>query len=85
MLDGIAAAEILRGVRGGEAADRATLAATITAVSNLVSDFPEIRELDLNPVFARKDGAVAADVRVLLDFAPAAERYRPRRTKSCAR
>src|SRR6202050_537191 len=55
MLDGIAAAEILRGVRGGEAADRATLAATITAVSNLVADFPEIRELDLNPVFARKD------------------------------
>ena len=77
MLDGIAAAEILRGVRGGEAADRATLAATITAVSNLVADFPEIRELDLNPVFARKDGAVAADVRVLLDFAPRGERYRP--------
>jgi acyl-CoA synthetase (NDP forming) len=77
MLDGIAAAEILRGVRGGEAADRATLAATITAVSNLVADFPEIRELDLNPVFARKDGAVAADVRVLVDFMPAVERYRP--------
>jgi acyl-CoA synthetase (NDP forming) len=77
MLDGIAAAEILRGVRGGQAADRSALAATIVAVSNLVSDFPEIRELDLNPVFARKDDAVAADVRVLLDFAPAPARYRP--------
>jgi acetyl coenzyme A synthetase (ADP forming)-like protein len=77
MLDGIAAAEILRGVRGGEAVDRAALAKTVTAVSQLVSDFPEISELDLNPVFASKSEAVAADVRVLLDFAPAAERHRP--------
>ncbi|HKV53091.1 MAG TPA: acetate--CoA ligase family protein [Candidatus Binataceae bacterium] len=77
MLDGIAAAEILRGVRGGDPVDRAALAKTIVAVSNLVSDFPEIRELDLNPVFARKDGAAAADVRVLLDFTTPMERYRP--------
>src|SRR5437879_1027372 len=79
MLDGIAAAEILRGVRGGEAANRGALAKIITSVSRLVSDFPEIHEIDLNPVFARKDGAIAADVRVLLDFAPAPERYRPSR------
>ena len=77
MLDGIAAAEILRGVRGGESADRAALAKTIVAVSSLVSDFPEIRELDLNPVFASGAGAVATDVRVLLDFAPPTARYRP--------
>ena len=31
----------------------------------------------MNPVFARKDGAIAADVRVLVDFAPPKERYRP--------
>ena len=77
MIDGIAAAEILRGVRGGEAANRSALAKIIVAVAQLVSDFPEIRELDLNPVFARKDGAIAADVRVLLDFNPAPARYRP--------
>jgi acetyl coenzyme A synthetase (ADP forming)-like protein len=77
MIDGIAAAEILRGVRGGDAVDRAALARIIVAVSQLVSDFPEIREIDLNPVFARKEGAAAADVRVLTDFAPARERYRP--------
>jgi len=77
MIDGIAATEILRGVRGGDPVDREALAAIIVAVSNLVADFPEIQELDLNPVFARKDGATAADVRVLLDFAPAKERYRP--------
>jgi acetyl coenzyme A synthetase (ADP forming)-like protein len=79
MLDSIAAAEILRGVRGGEAADRDSLAQIIVAVSTLVDDFPEIRELDLNPIFARPNGATAVDVRVLLDFSPPTERYRPSR------
>ena len=77
MIDGIAAAEILRGIRGGDPVNRKALAAIIVAVSQLVTDFPEITELDLNPVFARKDDAIAADVRVLVDFAPPRERYRP--------
>ena len=77
MLDGIAAAEILRGVRGATPIDRAALARIIVAVSQMVTDFPEIHELDLNPVFARPDGATAADVRVIVDFAPHRERYRP--------
>ncbi len=77
MLDGIAAAELLRGVRGAEAVDRGALASTIVAVSHLVDDFTEIRELDLNPVFAFKDRAVAADIRMLVDFAPPKSRYQP--------
>ena len=36
--------------------------------SELVSDFPEISEMDLNPVFATKDSAIAADVRIVVDF-----------------
>jgi acyl-CoA synthetase (NDP forming) len=79
MIDGIAAAEILNGVRGAAAVDKGALAAIIETVSNLAADFPEIAEIDLNPVLARPDGAVALDVRVLLDFAPPAERYRPSR------
>src|SRR6266581_879859 len=79
MLDGIAAAEFLKGVRGGDAVDRRSLAGLIQNVAKLVSDFPEIAEMDLNPVFARKDGATAADVRIVLDFAPAPPRYRPSR------
>jgi acetyl coenzyme A synthetase (ADP forming)-like protein len=67
MLDGIKAAEILRGVRGGEAVDADALADVITRLSDLVTDFPQISEFDLNPVFARPDGASAADVRILLD------------------
>ena len=42
----------------------------IENVSQLVADFPEISELDLNPVFATESGATAADVRVVLDFKP---------------
>ena len=33
--------------------------------------------MDLNPVFATKEGAIAADVRIVVDFAPKAPRYRP--------
>jgi acetyl coenzyme A synthetase (ADP forming)-like protein len=77
MLDGIAAAEILKGVRGADPVNRDALAGMIQKVSELIADFPEISEMDLNPVFATKDGAVAADVRIVVDFAPAPARYRP--------
>ena len=77
MLDSIAAAEILRGVRGAPPVDRAALASMIERVSTLVADFPEIAELDLNPVFASERGATAADVRVVLNFNPPPARYRP--------
>src|SRR5438045_4771553 len=77
MLDGIQAAEMLKGVRGGDAVNRDALANLIVAVSELVSDFPEISEMDLNPVFATKDGAIAADVRIVVDFAQKPARYRP--------
>jgi acetyl coenzyme A synthetase (ADP forming)-like protein len=77
MLDGIQAAEMLKGVRGGDAVNREALSSLIVRVSQLVSDFPEISEMDLNPVFASKDGAIAADVRIVVDFAQKAPRYRP--------
>ncbi len=77
MLDSIRAAAILKGVRGAEAVNRKALAAIIQNVSKLVNDFPEIAELDLNPVFASAKGAIAADIRILLDWTPAPQRYRP--------
>jgi acetyl coenzyme A synthetase (ADP forming)-like protein len=77
MLDGIQAAEMLKGVRGGEAANREALADIIVKVSQLVSDFPEISELDLNPVFATAKDATAADVRIVVDFEPHEQRHRP--------
>src|SRR5918912_2954651 len=77
MLDGIQAAEILKGVRGADPVNRDALASLIQKVSELVNDFPEISEMDLNPIFATKSNAIAADVRIVLDFAPAPARYRP--------
>ncbi|GAA1070842.1 acetate--CoA ligase family protein [Nocardiopsis composta] len=67
----IRAAEVLDGVRGGEAVDRGALADLLVRLSALVTDFPEIAEADLNPVFASAGGAIAADLRFVLDFAPA--------------
>src|ERR1700682_6190966 len=77
MLDGIQAAEMLKGVRGSQPVDREALATIIERVSRLVSDFPEISEVDLNPVFATPQGATAVDVRILVDFNPPPQRYRP--------
>ncbi|HKH33897.1 MAG TPA: acetate--CoA ligase family protein [Beijerinckiaceae bacterium] len=77
MLDGIQAAEMLKGVRGGEAVNRDALADLIVKVSQLVSDFPEISELDLNPVFATAKGAIAADVRIVMDYEQPEPRHRP--------
>ncbi|WP_425484162.1 acetate--CoA ligase family protein [Allomesorhizobium camelthorni] len=77
MLDGIQAAEMLKGVRGGDPVDRDALADMIVSVSQLVNDYPEISELDLNPVFATKSGAIAADVRIVVDYNQPAPRPRP--------
>lgn len=76
MLDGIRAAEVLRGVRGGQAVDRKALADLIVRVSQLVADFPEITEVDLNPVFATASGVLAADVRLLIGDPAPQERRR---------
>jgi acetyl coenzyme A synthetase (ADP forming)-like protein len=68
MVEGIRAADVLRGVRGAAGVDRQALATMIEAVSELVTDFPEIVEVDLNPVLARPDGATAVDARFVVSF-----------------
>jgi acetyl coenzyme A synthetase (ADP forming)-like protein len=77
MLDGIQAHEMLKGVRGSDPANRDAIADIIVNVSQLITDFPEISEMDLNPVFATKSDAIAADVRIVVDFAPPRPRPRP--------
>jgi len=77
MLDGIEAAEILKGVRGAEPVDRDALASIIVNVSELTADFPEIKEIDLNPILASSSGATAVDALISVDFSPAKELYRP--------
>ena len=57
---------VLEGVRGQDPADLAALEALILKVSEFVEAHPEIDELDLNPVFAYKDGVVAVDARIVV-------------------
>jgi acetyltransferase len=59
---------VLEGVRGQEASDVDALIDAILAVARLVTDFPEIVELDLNPirVMASGKGCLALDARMNL-------------------
>jgi acetyl coenzyme A synthetase (ADP forming)-like protein len=77
MFDELRGGAILAGVRGQASVDFDALSQLVANVSQLVADFPEINELDLNPVFASETGAVAVDARIIADFAPQPERYRP--------
>lgn len=58
---------ILKGYRGQEPANIPYLEDLIVKVSDFVDKNPEIKELDLNPVFAYKDGAIAVDARIILE------------------
>jgi acetyl coenzyme A synthetase (ADP forming)-like protein len=77
MLESIAASEVLNGVRGADPVNKAAIAEIITNVSNLISKFPEIQEMDLNPVFATKDSAIAVDALITVDFSIQPEIFRP--------
>ncbi|MER9191614.1 acetate--CoA ligase family protein [Mesorhizobium australicum] len=66
MLDEFKAQAILDGVRGGAPVDRDALADLMVSISDFVEAFPEIDELDLNPILAYPNGLAVLDVRILL-------------------
>ena len=66
MVDGIQASALLDGARGEASVDKTALIDLILRLSQLVSDFPQITELDLNPVMAFEKGALAVDARIAL-------------------
>jgi acyl-CoA synthetase (NDP forming) len=66
MIDEIKGRPVLSGVRGQPPADIEALKQTILKVSEFVQQHPEVRELDLNPVFAYPDGALAVDARIVV-------------------
>lgn len=59
-------AALLRGARGNEPADLTALHNALLAVSQVMVDFPQIQELDVNPLRVFKKGALALDTRILL-------------------
>jgi len=67
MIEEIRGYPVLKGYRGSEAADLAALEDMLLKLSSLVERTPEIKEVDLNPIVAYADGAVAADARIILE------------------
>lgn len=66
MVDGIKSKPMLYGARGSKPADIEALVDTIYIISQLVSQIDDIKELDINPLFAMESGAVAVDARITL-------------------
>ncbi len=67
MVEGIRSAPLLRGARGRDPADREAIVESLQRLSQLVTDFPAILELDVNPLVAGPDGVQAVDVRLTVD------------------
>jgi len=61
---------VLEGYRGHEPANVKVLEDLLLKLSDFIDKTPEIKELDLNPIFAYKDSAVAVDARVILESKP---------------
>ena len=68
MIREVRAFPILQGVRGEVPADLAALVQDILRLSQLVTDFPEISEIDINPLIVKPagEGTVAVDARIRL-------------------
>jgi len=68
MVGEIRSHHLLEGVRGERAADIDAIVDCILRISQLVTDFPEIVELDINPLLVREagGGAIAVDMRLVL-------------------
>ncbi len=65
LLESLKIAPILTGVRGQAGVDLNALAAALVNLSRLAVDYPEIRELDLNPVVATPEGCWCVDCRIV--------------------
>jgi acetyl-CoA synthetase (ADP-forming) len=58
---------ILDGARGGERADFDALVEILLSASRLAMDWEEIKEFDINPIFAYTKGALSVDARIILE------------------
>jgi len=61
---------LLEGRRGREAVDLSILEEALLKLSAFVEKYPEIKELDLNPIFAYANGYLAVDARIILEKRP---------------
>jgi acyl-CoA synthetase (NDP forming) len=69
MINEIRGKKLLEGYRGQEPADVAYLQQMLLKLSDFVNATPEIEEIDMNPVFSYKDGAMVVDALIILSAA----------------
>lgn len=65
MVEQLKGRKILAGVRGEPPVDKAALVDLLLKVSSIVSAYPQLSELDLNPVIAYPDGYAVVDARII--------------------
>jgi acetyltransferase len=71
MIDATRIGRLLEGYRDVAAADREAIVGVLVALSTLAADFPEIREIDINPLLASERGVIALDARIVIGEADA--------------
>ena len=67
MIEEIKGFPLLQGFRGMEPASISALVEIILKISKLIEENPQIKELELNPIFAYRNKAVAVDARIILE------------------
>jgi acetyltransferase len=70
LMERTAVYRMLQGFRGKEPASLVELEQIIVSFSNLIVDFPEIAEMDINPLAISKGKAYALDARIILEKSP---------------
>ena len=65
---------LLKGYRGYEPADIPYLEGLLLRISDFCEKSPEVKEIDLNPIFVYKDGAAIVDARMVLESAETQEK-----------
>lgn len=66
MIDEIKAAPILKGIRGQKSYDKKALIRLLLNCSDIIAAYPEIAEMDLNPVIVHEKGVSIVDARIIL-------------------
>jgi acetyltransferase len=67
MVNGLKSSSIFAGARGQQAIDQDSLIEAIARLAQLATDFPEITELDINPLLLTAQGAKVLDARIVIE------------------
>lgn len=66
MIEETKSAPLLKGFRGSSPFDKKALQKLLVLCSEIIESYPEIREMDLNPVIVHEQGLSIVDARIIL-------------------